>query len=270
MFAPLVQLGGGNLLPLAFLSMFLLVGLGVAAYGVANLRTYVQLKSMTPTDAHAVGSGLVEVEGEAAPGPRTLEAPFSGEECLAYEFEVERYHADDDGSNWQTKASGTRTVPFLVTDETGTVGVKPTEAGLSVDRDYRIVVGNDEQPPARVRAFLAREDDLDHDTASFDVAGISIGGDRHRFTERRLDPGESAYAAGRAEPTTAVDGESPTVVDANDGGRFGSLFGAPFVVADAGEGEAEWRHLKLGVGSLLFGALFSAIPLYVLSGALLG
>ncbi|WP_227131306.1 E3 ubiquitin ligase family protein [Halorubellus salinus] len=264
----ILQLDGIDLLPLLFLSVFVLVALGLVTYGVANLRTYAQLKSMTPTDAHAVGSGLVEVEGEAAAAMQTLEAPFSGEECVAYEFEVERYRYDDDGSNWDTKASGTRSVPFHIQDETGTVGVKPTESGLSVERNYRTVVESDERPPERIQAFLDGEDHLDHDTATFDVAGISIGGDKHRFTERRLDPGESAYAAGRAEPTTAVDGESPTVVDANRGGRLSSLVGDPFVVADTGEDEAEWRHLKLGVGMMLFGALFGAIPVYVLSQAL--
>lgn len=271
MFGPVIQLGGANLLPLLFLGVFLVVGLAIVAYGVANLWTYVQLKSMTPTDAHAVGSGTVEVEGEAAVGEHTIEAPFTGEDCLAYEFEVEEYHYDDDGSNWQTEVQGTETVPFRIEDGTGAVGVEPTASSLSVERDYRVDVGRDEQPPERVREFLEGRSDLDHETGSFDLGPVSIGtGDRRRFTERRLDPGTTAYVAGTAEPTTAVDGASPTVHGPDASGRLGRLFGAPFVVADAGEDETEWRHLKLGIGSLLFGALFAAIPLFVLSGILVG
>lgn len=271
MFAPFIQLADGNLLPVAMLGVFLLVGLGIAAYGLANLRTYLQLRTMTPTDAHAVGSGTVEVEGEAAVGERTVEAPFTGEDCLAYEFEVEEYHHDDDGSNWHTEVRGAETVPFRIEDGTGTVGVEPTESSLSVERDYRVDVGRSEEPPERVRAFLAGRSDLDHDTGSFDLGPVSIGtGDRRRFTERRLDPETTAYVAGRAEPTTAVDGATPTVTAPDEGGVLGGAFGAPFVVADAGEGETQWRYLKLGIGSLLFGALFAAVPLFLLTRTLLG
>lgn len=270
MFDGFLQLGGMGLLPGLFLGLFVLAGVAMLTYGVANLRTYLQLRSMTPTDAHTVGSGLVEVEGEAAVGERTLEAPFSGAECLAYEYEVERYDYDDDGSNWETRSQGTKTVPFHVQDETGTVGVKPTETGLSVARNFRTHVEADERPPDRIQAFLDDEAFVDHDTAMFDVAGITIGGDKHRFTERRIDPGESVYVAGRAEPTTAVDGESPTVVDGTGGGRLASLFGDPFVVADAGEDEAEWRHLKLGVAMVLVGLVFGGIPLYLLVVSFLG
>ncbi|WP_323676607.1 GIDE domain-containing protein [Halorubellus sp. PRR65] len=271
MLEPLLQLGDGGLIPVAILGVFLLVGLGFVAYGVANLRTYLQLRSMTPTDAHAVGSGMVEVEGEAAVGERTVEAPFTGEDCLAYEFEVEEYHHDDDGSNWRTEVEGTETVPFRIEDGTGQVGVVPTESSLSVERDYRIDVGRSEQPPERVREFLAGRSDLDHDTGSFDLGPVSIGtGDRRRFTERRLDPGTTAYVAGRAKPTTAVDGASPTVTGSDDGGVLARALGAPFVVADAGEGEAQRRYLKLGVGTLLFGALFASIPLFFFSQLLIG
>lgn len=269
MLAVVTQLATLGLGELLFLAVFVVVGVGLVAYGLANLRTYLTLKSTKQTDAHAVGSGFVEVEGEAAVADRTLEAPFSGEQCLAYEFEVEEYRHDDDGSNWHTRASGERVVPFTLEDGTGAVGVEATASSLSVERDYRTVVHPDERPPERVQRFLDGEAHLDHDTAMFDVAGISIGGDKHRFTERRLDPGTTAYAAGRAEPTTAVDGASPTLVD-DGGGRFDGLVGKPFVVADAGEDEAEWRHLKLGVGMTLFGLVFAGFPLFFFGSSLLG
>jgi len=254
---------GVDPVPALFLAVFVLIGVALVVYGLANLRTYLTLKSTTTTDAHAVGSGFVEIEGEATPARETLEAPFSGVQCLGYEFEVEEYRHDDDGSNWHTRASGDRVVPFTIRDETGAVGVQPTGENLSVERNYRTVVGPDDRPPERVQAFLDAQDDLDHDTAMFDVAGISVGGDKLRFTERRLDAGETAYAAGRADATTAVDGETPTVVD-DGAGVLDDLVGQPFVVADAGEGEAEWRHLKVGVGSVLFGLVFAGFPLFVL------
>lgn len=54
----ILHLRGVDALSLVFLGVFLLVGVGIGAYGVANLRTSAQLQSMTPRDAHAVGSPL--------------------------------------------------------------------------------------------------------------------------------------------------------------------------------------------------------------------
>jgi hypothetical protein len=266
-----LQFDGLSLVPVAFVSLFLLIGLAILGYGLLSFRTYAKIRLRSPTDAHAVDSGAVEVEGEAKAGERLLEAPFTGESCVAYEFEVEKYRHDDDGSNWHTRAEGAEVVPFRIADGTGVVGVEPSESSLSVDRDYRVVVGREETPPERVQAFVDGRDDLDHDTGSFDLGPVSIGtGDKHRFTERRLEPGMEAYVTGSAEPMVAVDGATPTVGDTGGGGVLDRVLGEPFVVADAGEDEVQWRYLKLGVGATLFGGVFAAIPIYVLFQAVLG
>jgi hypothetical protein len=271
MLGVVLQFSGVALVPAAFVSLFLLIGLAILGYGLLNVRTYAKIKLRTPTDAHAIGSGAVEVEGEAKAGNRTLEAPLTGKSCIAYEFEVEKYRHDDDGSNWHTRAQGAEVVPFRIADGTGVVGVEPTESSLSVERDYRVVVDRDETPPERVQAFVDGRDDLDHDTGSFDLGPLSVGtGDKHRFTERRLDPGMEAYVSGRAEPAVAVDGATPTVGDTGSGGVLGSVLAEPFVVADAGEDEVQWRYLKLGVGATLFGLLFSGIPAFMLTAMLFG
>lgn len=272
MLGVVLQFTGVSLVPVVFVSVFALVGVGILGYGLANLRTYVQLRSMTPTACGSVGSGTVEIAGEAEAGRRTLEAPFTGETCVAYEFEVEKYRHDDDGSNWKTRASGTESVPFRATDGTGVVGVKPDEDSLSLERDYRVVAGRDGEPPERIRAFIDGRDDLDHDTGSFDLGPLSLGtGDKHRFTERRLDPGMDAYVTGTAEPTTGVDGATPTITDTvtADAGLLARTLADPFVVADAGEGEAQRRYLKLGLGAAAFGALFTAVPAFMLTSVLL-
>ncbi|NHN40757.1 hypothetical protein G9C85_03790 [Halorubellus sp. JP-L1] len=264
MLGVVLQFGGVELLPLAFLGVFLLVGLSMVGYGLLSLRTYATMKATTPTDVHSVDAGAVEVEGEAKDGDRTLEAPFSGEDCLAYEFEVEEYQHDDDGSNWHTRATGTESVPFRVADDTGAVGVDPAESSLSLERDYRVVVGHDEELPERVRAFVDGRDDLDHETGSFDLGPLSLAtGDKQRFTERRLDPGMETFVTGVAETATAVAGATPSIADGGDGGVLGGVLGRPFVVADAGEGEAQWRYLKRGIGAVAFGAVFAAVPAFV-------
>lgn len=266
----ILQIGGEPLWVLALLSLFLLVGLAFMTTGLLYVRRYVHMKRLEPVDAYEVDSGTVELEGTVHPGDRTLEAPFSGSECVAYEFEVEKYRHDDDGSNWKTKREGSAQEPFRVRDATGAVGVEPTADSLSLERDYRTVVGRGEDPPPRIQAFLDEEDTLDHDTGSFTLGPLSVEtGDKHRFTERRLDPGQTVYVTGTADAMHAVAGETPSITP-TEGDRLRSLFADPFIVADVGETHAQRRQLFGGLGALLFGLLFAAIPSVMLYVFLFG
>jgi hypothetical protein len=267
-----LQSGGGLWLMVAFLSLFIVIGLAISAAGLSPLCRYVSMKRLTPTDAYDIGSGTVEVEGEVLAGDRTLEAPLTGSECVAYEFAVERLgHANDD-SGPHTKASGGKARPFRVTDATGTVGVDPTTDSLSLERDYRALVGRNETPDDCIEAFYEGRDELDHETGSSDLGALSLSpGKRHRFTERRIDLGQTVYVTGHADPTQGVAGETPTISDTGgDGGRLASLLAHPFVVADVGEGKSQRRSLLGGIGYVVFGLLVATLPSVMLYMLLVG
>lgn len=255
---------------LAFLSVFVLVGLAVVGAGLSRLRALVYMLRIDGETVADVSTGLSEVEATPAAIDDTLEAPFTGTECLAYEIEVERYRHDDDGSNWHTVEESAESVPFEIRDGTGSVRVDPSGATLSLEDSYEQVVGRDEHPPDRIEEFLAYSD-VEHETGSFDLGPIDVGtGDKHRFTERRLEPGGTAYVLGAAEYDSAVSTDLSFAGDDQGDGLVGrvrsSVFGHPFVVSDADESATRKRMALGGIGLLLFGAFFAGFPLVMILG----
>lgn len=256
-----LQLGEGPMVVLAFLSIFLLAGVVMFLGGLTYLRKYAQLVRTSQTDALEVSSGLVEVEGEALASEETFDAPFTGRECVAYEVEVEQYRSSGKGANWRTEVQGSEHVPFRLYDGTGSVGVDPAGANRSFEDDYQQIVDAGEHPPARIRAFLDDDTDVDHDTGSVDLGPVSlVEGHKHRFTERRIEPGTTAFVSGTADPMTAVDGETPTI-GGSSGGRIRDALADPFLLANTDEVSVARRYLFYGLGMLVFGGMFSWIPL---------
>lgn len=251
---------------LAFLSLFVLAGLAIVGLGLSKLRALVQMLRIDGETVADVSTGPAEVEGTPSPLDETLEAPFTGTECLAYEIEVERYRHDDDGSNWHTVEDDDVSVPFEVRDGTGSVRVDPSDATLSLEDSYERVVDRDERPPDRIEEFLTYSD-VEHETGSFEIGPIDVGtGDKHRFTERRLEPGGTAYVLGVAEYDSSVSTNLAFGVADRRDGLLGRLLGHPFVVSDAGESATRKRMALGGIVLLLFGAFFGGVPLLMVLG----
>lgn len=101
--------------------------------GLYSFRRYYHI-SHTPTDDVAsVEEGTVEVEGEIEPARGRLEAPVSGDDCVAYEYEASQ--AREWGSRTYTSVVETERdgVPFYVDDGTGRVLVDPEGADIAVE-----------------------------------------------------------------------------------------------------------------------------------------
>lgn len=263
------------------IGVFLLVGLAMFGGGLRSLWTAYRIHSGTTAATMAVASGgPVDVEGEARVHEETLEAPFTGRDCLAYDYQVEEYHPDDDGSNWTTVDSGSDGVPFLLDLDRGTVFVDPAEAVVDVgdDRDRTTVDGGTE-PPERIAQFLAAEESLESENRSLDLRIAELDyGDRRRYTEHVLSPGETTYVSGvgrgHTEASTTLPRAASAVVGPPDDG--GGLLARlrrrldplTFYVADAPKGVAAKRRLFRAAILLLFGLAFTAIPGVMLFGIL--
>jgi hypothetical protein len=175
-----------------------MVGAGIvlAGWGVLNLRDGYQIFSNDPVDATAVRheSGVVEVSGTAKRFDETITAPYSGEDCLVYDYhkkvrENDAHDEDDDPPDWRTVDRGSNSVPFVVEDDSGRVSVDPAGASISMsDKDYSSI--------ADVREIEARVDigevvhvfghALRDDTGVFADAPVHIG-DGDEVTYRIAD-----------------------------------------------------------------------------------
>jgi hypothetical protein len=248
---------------MVFAFLFALVFLGVGGFllyaGGQELRTVHHILKNDPVpvrDLHG-HRGPVEIEGTAAVYEEsgTVTAPFSGTECLGYTYEVEERRSSGKHSNWHTLEEGTHGVDFLVEDGTGQVHVEPGGADFRLEEHTKRVSPGDELPP-RIERFVESTDDVEKQDGSIDlgVTELSVG-NKQRFTERRLDPGESVYVYGAARPDTNTEWGS-TLVDAvvGDGDDVPA-----FVVSDTDERGTALRFGKRGLTLLCIGILFISV-----------
>jgi hypothetical protein len=198
--------------------------------------------------------GPVEIEGQAVPeeDTGTVTAPFTGSECLAYTYEVEELRSSGKNSSWRTLDEGEGGVDFIVEDETGRVRVDPQGANIRLE-SHTIRVSPGDELPGRIESYLASTDDVDKQDGTLDlmVTELSVG-NKQRFTERRLDVGESVYVYGQATRDPETAGWGSNLVDAVVGDGQATPV---FVVSDTDERGTAWRFGKRGAGYVVFGLL---------------
>jgi len=255
-------MGVGSVITLAF------VGIGgyVAYTGGRELfRVYHILQNDPVSIRELEGrSGPVEIEGRARPedDSGTVTAPFTGTECLAYEYEVQELRTSGKHSHWQTIDEGADGVEFGVSDDTGRVRVDPAGAEVKLD-EHTMRVSPGEELPAELAAYVESTDEVEKQDATVDlvVAELNVG-NKQRFTERRLDVGESVYVYGQARTSPSTEwGSTGVNVVVGDGEA------APvFVISDTGERETAWQFARGGLVRFLAGIVVVAVLVVFLPG----
>lgn len=249
-----------------------LLGVGIAStvYGMRRRRQRDAIAGVETTDVLRLTPGPAEVYGSAEPGEDgALPAPFSDEECLIAEWEIEEWEESGKHSSWRTEGSGTVTTPFYVDDGTDRVLVRPREATVELSgRRETVEVGVDEAPPEPIQRFLNLES-TPGDPRGALIQALDWGtqvGDR-RYHQRLLRPGDDVYVHGtaiRVGAETFGANDFEIVASADDGHRDADLF----LVADRPEealledrGDAV-IYLALGGLSLLagLGLLVASFP----------
>jgi hypothetical protein len=255
--AALLAVVDGDLVPLALTSLFVIVGVVFVVGGLLHLLLSVRMWRLEPSDAGTVGGGTVELTGEVA-AAETVAAPLTGAECVTYEVVVDRLR-DGQRSDADRRLEETGSAPFHLADATGTVGVDPEGAELSLDTHHESVAVPGEEPSERVASFASDRPELHDGGGDGDPGVLTVAfGDRHRFVERRLEPGSDAYVLGVADATVTVAAEQPSVRDASGDRVLADYLSAPFVVSDAGETATQRRFFAPGLQALLFGFVFAA------------
>ena len=246
-------------MPLNPVAVLVALGFGAVALfllwrGGRDLRVVAHVLRNDPVDVYTLPNrpGPVEIQGTAREGDDgTLTAPFSGRECLAYEYEVRELRSSGKHSHWETLEEGGDAVPFFLDDGDARVRVEPDGAALHL-ADHVLDVDPGEDLPDRIREYVEATDDVDAQDGTLDLRFVEFHlGNRQKFVERRLDVGESAYVYGAAVPER-VDGWGGGLVNAVVRRGEATL---TFVVSDAPERATAWRIargalLQVGLGGL--------------------
>lgn len=209
-----VAIGTGLLFTAIGLGL-VIVGALVVRYGRREQRRSNRLSETETTEIDFLEPGTVEIKGTARPveDGATVEGPLSGDEALVTTVEVDKRVSTRHGSSWQTIHDDETVRPFRVDDGTGEVRVDPPrDANVALDVT-RTVVEGDEEPPEGIRRFVQREEAVD----AADEGGLISSGEKRRYGEGLIEPGEDVYVFGHAvEESGDAWGEHRYVITDDD------------------------------------------------------
>jgi len=197
-----------------FSLVFVAIGLFVVNGGRKRRARSKRIESTETTPVRDLGPGTVELKGTARPaeGATPKESPITCADALAFHVEVEKYQSSSEGGgSWRTIHEEEESVPILLSDGTGEVRVElPDDGGLNPELT-RKRVGGGEEPPEPIRRYVENEAAVDEATRH-DLGLLSVG-ERRRYSEGVIEPGEDVYVLGRAREEEAGWGEQAYVID---------------------------------------------------------
>lgn len=227
-------------------------GGGLVKTGFTRRKQRTLMRDTPTEDVEALSVGPSEVKGSALAadgGPFT--APFSDDECVVADYEVEQYHEDDDGGNWNTIRSGVVHTPFHVDDGTGRVRVEPHDsATFDLDPSDRetVEVDSSRRGPEPVQRFVENTDGIDFPS---DASGAE--NDR-RYHQNLIREKESVYVYGTAQPreTDVAGGSNAERLVIRTVGDADGLEDSMFLISDDSEAglveRREWAGLRIPAG----------------------
>ena len=243
--------------------VFVVMGLITLNKGRTARAESTRMEDTETTAIRDLESGQVEVKGTVhGTDDATLQrSPIDGTEALAVHLEVKELHSDGNGpGNWQTIFENQTAEPMFIDDGTGEVLVNlPEDGGLNLGQsEWKVEAGDD--PPEEIRTYVENEPALDLPDG-VDIGPLSTG-ERRRYLEGTLEPGENVYLLGTARETEAGWDNRDYVID-------GPTSDGDFVLSDKSEAALIEEGRSSGLVFLTAGALMIVIGLASLLSPLL-
>jgi len=231
-------------------AVFVTLGVAIGWYGLRPLVVVPRLlgSEIQAPSAVASGDGFVVCRGIATAGEAgTVAAPFSGTDCLGFEFEITERQPSVIALPWADAHldDGVATREFSLGGDHGSVAVDPASRRFSLDTaSTTVTVGADETPADRLRRVTEARD---IQPVSRWLAALPFFG-RRRFVERRIDPGETYLVAGHTDHrggVTTLTGDLVITDRSPRGVALGRLQAAvfPLVVAVGFVAVGSWALL---------------------------
>jgi len=228
--------------------VFVLVGAYTMNRGRVGRARSGRIAETETTKIRELRPGTVEVKGTAhlAEDVNLVESPITKKAGLATYVEMEQWESSGQGGgNWETKHEEQTAVPIVVDDGSGEVRVElPADGDLNVEEAETTVEAGHE-PPETIEQYVKNEAAIDEATRR--EFGPLRTGERRRYSEGVIEPGEEVYVLGRAREDADADwGERSFVID--EPTEFGD-----FVLSDKSEEELVREGKRSGLVSLVFG-----------------
>jgi hypothetical protein len=240
---------------IAFLGAGWLIRTGIRRWRQRNL-----IKNTPTQKVRSLSMGPSEMKGKAVTDDlETIRAPFSDDDCVIAEYEIEEYDDDDDdsGGSWRTVREGVLHTPFYLDDGTGKVLVRPdddTTYDLDPEDRTTTYVDSSGKGPEPVRRFVEAEN------IGFPSNMPGKENDR-RYSQNLVLPDEGVYVFGTVHPRDGASSstENPDMLAV--GKVDEDMMEEPmFLISDDEEkdlvGRRRWTLWHLPVGGLFIVASF--------------
>lgn len=144
---------------LALLTLGVLVGAKLLAR-VPSVLSVLRVRARFPEEVPIAEGDAVAVEGTVAPADDTLEAPRTGEVCVAFETDVQEYRSQSGrtSGSWTTVDRISNGVRFRLAADGSSAWVDPT--GASLDHAETTIVSDDGTDRKRYVEHVVRPDDI--------------------------------------------------------------------------------------------------------------
>ena len=200
--------------------MVLLIGGLVSFYNsLKNLKKKRLFENIPTSKMRSIAMGLVELKGKIKIANETLTDPFDEKDCVYWKVKIEEYVKRGKRRTWVTRHQLTKSVKFLLSDDTGTVLINSQKADMTnIKRDSEIQT-----------ATLFSEELPDHIKKYCDRYKVKYKGwfgfkKKLRCRATYLEPGDQLYVLGSARPLSDDDTEFSeavtAVVDHSDSEHF--------------------------------------------------
>jgi hypothetical protein len=170
---------------------FILLGFSIFFVIICFMRTFKYRKlariiSDTPTSKiRSAAQGYVELQGVVKPITKSILAPLTQKPCVWYSYTIEEEQSTGRSTEWVMIDHHSSCHLFYLEDETGHVAVYPLASEVTIknrDRWYTNGIGSSSGGLLGVSLLSS--------------VASSLTGSRYRYTERRIEEGESITALG--------------------------------------------------------------------------
>ena len=193
----LILCGSSNDNGFGFGAMLLVGGLLVFYNSLKNLQRKRLFENMPTSKMRSIAMGLVELKGKIKMAENLLIDPFDDKYCVYWYVHIEEHVKRGKNRRWVTRHKASDCVPFLFSDDTGSVLVQSKNANMSNvkrDSEYETAFLFSDSLPLKVRQYCDRK--------NVKYKGW-LGGKRNmRCRATYLEPNDQLYIMGNARPIT--------------------------------------------------------------------
>jgi hypothetical protein len=215
----LILSGNNNDNGLGFGALLLIVGLSLFYNSLKNLKQKRLFENLPTSKMRSVAMGLVELKGRIEAAESMIKDPFDDKDCVYWSVNIEEYVKRGKSHKWATRHEANDSVPFLFSDDTGSVLVDSRKADIkNVRRDnqYESAPFFSEELPVKIKQYCVQH--------GVKYTGWLGGKRKMRCRTTYLEPDDQLYIIGSARPITEKESVyskgAKATIDYKKGGHF--------------------------------------------------